>query len=72
MDKNLIGQVVDRAFEKELSKVKKQIDMELYPKALSDDYAYLRVKTAIEINNKALMAAVKHCLAELLSQTEHE
>lgn len=66
MDKAQIEKVVDDSFRKALAQIESQLEIELYPSAFANEYSWLRVKNAIKINNKAIQAAVKESLSELL------
>lgn len=66
MKKSKINSVVDSAFDSAFSKWSSEIERELYPSAFVDEYSWLRVKAAMEINNSFLKEALKQSLTELL------
>ena len=66
MDKDKINSVIDSAFDSTFSKWSSKIQRELYPAAFADEYSWLRVKKALEINNSFLKEALKQSLTELL------
>jgi len=62
-----IEKIVDSAFAKALSEIKPAIDRELYPAAFANEYSWLRVKCAFDLNNEAIRSAVKESLCAILS-----
>lgn len=66
MEKNIIDQVIDSAFDKALKEVQRPIALELYPAAFADDNSWQHVTKAIELNNTAIRDALKEILTELL------
>ncbi len=67
MTKNDIEKAVDISFDKALSRIKPAINRELYPAAFADEYSWLRVQAALELNNAAIRSAVKEALVALLA-----
>ncbi len=67
MDKQTINSIIDNAFDDSFSNWNKTIEKELYPSAFTDEYSWLRVKNAIEVNNNCLKKAIKQAISELLA-----
>ena len=67
MEKNQIEKIVDSAFDKAFKEIQSSMNMELYPDAFANEYSYLRVKSALKLNNEAIRVAVKVSLVEVLA-----
>ena len=65
-----IEKTVDCAFDQALSKIKPAINRELYPAAFADEYSWLHVQAAFDLNNTAIRFAVKEALVALLVKQE--
>lgn len=68
MNQEKINAAVDAAFDKALAAIQPRMERELYPRAFANEYSWLRVKNAIELNNAAIQQAVKAVLAEVLAE----
>lgn len=70
VDKRTIEQIVDTAFDSCLKEAHQALDNELYPAAFANEYSWLRVKAAIDIQSKAINKAVKTALVNILDSTD--
>ena len=70
MTQNDIEKAVDFSFDKALSSIKPAINRELYPAAFADEYSWLHVQAAIDLNNAAVRSAVKEALVALLADKQ--
>lgn len=68
MKNEQINAAVDNAFNAALKAIQPRLERELFPNALADEYGWLRVKRAINLNNAAIRQAVKAALAEALAE----
>lgn len=68
MNQEKINAAVDAAFDKALKAIQPRMDRELYPRAFANEYSWLSVKNAINLNNAAIRQAVKDVLAEVLAE----
>lgn len=66
MQKKEIEKIVDSAFDEAFSKIQPRLDSELYPAAFANEYSWLRVRGALNANNRAIRQAVKEALTSLL------
>ncbi len=65
MKNEQISAAVDNAFDAALKAIQPRLERELFPNALADEYGWLRIKRAIDLNNAAIRQAVKAALADL-------
>ena len=68
MNQEKINAAVDAAFDKALAAIQPRMDWELYPRAFANEYSWISVKNAIDLNNAAIRQAVKSVLAEVLAE----
>lgn len=54
MKNEQINAAVDNAFDAALKAIQPRLERELFPNALADEYGWLRVKRAIDLNNAAI------------------
>lgn len=67
MKNERISSAVDNAFDTALKSIQPRMERELFPNAFADEYGWLRVKRAIDLNNAAIRQAIKAALAEALA-----
>ena len=68
MESDKICSAVDTAFDNALKAIQPRMESELYPAAFADSSSWLRVKSAIDLNNAAIRQAVKTALRDLLPE----
>jgi len=66
MKKSEIERIVDASFNSALNEIQPYVNRELYPAAFANEYSWLRVKAVFDLQNKAMCAAVKNALSEIL------
>lgn len=70
MDRKKIEEIVDDCFDRELERIRCEVNRELYPAAFANEYSWLHVKALFDLNNQAMRRAVKSALAEILDHQD--
>lgn len=70
MERKELEKIVDDCFDKELAGIQGKMSMELYPAAFANEYSWLHVKAAIDLNNQAIRRAMKSAIAQVLEQNK--